>query len=117
MSTSLDWLALLGLASLASAWLVSSAAATTTATTQEQAYITIVAALRAAAVVVDASSGVVAVAESAADETSHDEVRLAKPSRQANQGRDSQMELGISVMAGSKPQDSQLDVELDTSSL
>ena len=37
MSPSLDWLAWLGLASLASAWLVSSAAATTTATTPEQA--------------------------------------------------------------------------------
>ena len=38
VSHSLDWLAWLGLASLASAWLVSSAAATTTATTPEQAY-------------------------------------------------------------------------------
>ena len=60
MSRSLDWLAWLGLARLASAWLVSSAAATRTATTPEQAYITIDAALRAAAMVVDACSGVVA---------------------------------------------------------
>ena len=41
VSPSLDWLAWLGLASLASAWLVSSAAATTTATTPEEAYIKI----------------------------------------------------------------------------
>ena len=41
-----DWLAWLGLASLASAWLVSSAAATTTATTPEEADITTVAAPR-----------------------------------------------------------------------
>ena len=54
MSPSLDWLAWLGLASLASAWLVSSAAATTTATTPEQAHKKTAAALRAAAVVVDA---------------------------------------------------------------
>ena len=46
VSPSLDWLAWLGLASLASAWLVSSAAATTTATTPEQAYKTTAAALR-----------------------------------------------------------------------
>ena len=57
VSRSLDWLAWLGLARLASAWLVSSAAATRTATTPEQAYITIGAALRAAAMVVDACSG------------------------------------------------------------
>ena len=86
MSLSLDWLAWLGLAGLDSAWLVSSAAAT--ATTPEQAYITIgaalrAAALRAAAMVVDACSGVVA----AADETSHAEARLAKPS-QASQSRE-----------------------------
>ena len=91
MSPSLDWLAWLGLASLASAWLVSSAAATTTATTTattpEQAYITIDAALRAAAMVVDACSGVVAVVVAAADETSHAEARRAKPS-QASQSRD-----------------------------
>ena len=87
MSPSLDWLAWLGLASLASAWLVSSAAATTTATTPEQAYITIDAALRAAAMVVDACSGVVAVLVAAADETSHAEARRAKPS-QASQSRD-----------------------------
>ena len=49
MSPSLDWLAWLGLASLASAWLVSSAAAITTATTPEQAYETTGVALRAAA--------------------------------------------------------------------
>ena len=48
VSPSLDWLAWLGLASLASAWLVSSAAATTTATTPEQAFKAIAAALRAA---------------------------------------------------------------------
>ena len=73
--------------SLASAWLVSSAAATTTATTPEQAYITIGAALRAALVVVIASPGVVVVAVAAADETSHAEARLAKPS-QASQSRE-----------------------------
>ena len=81
VSRSLDWLAWLGLARLASAWLVSSAAATRTATTPEQAYITIDAALRAAAMVVDACSGVVAVVVAAADETSHAEARLAKPSQ------------------------------------
>ena len=43
VSPSLDWLAWLGLASLASVWLVSSAAATTTATTLEQAFQTTVA--------------------------------------------------------------------------
>ena len=77
MSRSLDWLAWLGLARLASAWLVSSAAATT----PEQAYITIGAALRAAPMVVDACSGVVAVVVAAADETSHAEARRAKPSQ------------------------------------
>ena len=41
VSRSLDWLAWLGLAGLASAWLVSSAAATRTATTPEQASTTI----------------------------------------------------------------------------
>ena len=87
MSRSLDWLAWLGLARLASAWLVSSAAATTTATTPEQAYKTIGAALRAEAMVVDACSGVVAVLVAAADETSHAEARRAKPS-QARQSRD-----------------------------
>ena len=87
VSRSLDWLAWLGLARLASAWLVSSAAATRTATTPEQAYITIDAALRAAAMVVDACSGVVAVVVAAADETSHAEARRAKPS-QASQSRD-----------------------------
>ena len=87
MSPSLDWLAWLGLASLASGWLVSSAAATTTATTPEQACKTTAAALRAAAVVVDACSGVVAVVLAAADETSHAEARLAKPS-QASQSRE-----------------------------
>ena len=81
MSPSLDWLAWLGLARLASAWRVSSAAATTTATTPEEAYLTTVAALRAAAVVVAASSGVVAVVVAAADETRHAEARLAKPSQ------------------------------------
>ena len=87
MSPSLDWLAWLGLASLASAWLVSSAAAITTATTWEEANTTTVAALRAAAVVVAASSGVVALVVAAADETRHAEARLAKPS-QASQSRE-----------------------------
>ena len=81
MRRSLDWLAWLGLARLASALLVSSAAATRTATTPEQAYITIVAALRAAAMVGDACSGVAAVLVAAADETSHAEARRAKPSQ------------------------------------
>ena len=81
MSPLIDWLAWLGLASLASVWLVSSAAATTTATTPEEADKTAGAALRAAPVVVAASSGVVAVVVAAADETSHAEARLAKPSQ------------------------------------
>ena len=51
VSPSLDWLAWLGLASLASAWLVSSAAATTTATTPEEAATTTGAARSAAPVV------------------------------------------------------------------
>ena len=84
MSPSLDWVAWLGLARLASSWLVSSAAATTTATTPEQAYKTTVAALRAAAVVVDACSGVVAVVVA---KPSHAEAWLAKPS-QASQSRE-----------------------------
>ena len=46
-----------------------------------------VAALRAAAVFLDACSGVVAVVVAAADETSHAEARLAKPS-QASQSRE-----------------------------
>ena len=79
----LDWLALFGLASLASAWRVSSAAATTTATTPEEAATTTAAARSAATVVISASSGVVAAAE----ETSHAEARLAKPS-QASQVRE-----------------------------
>ena len=83
----IDWLAWLGLARLASAWLVSSAAATTTATTPEEADKTTGAALRAAPVVVAASSGVVAVVVAAADETSRAEARLAKPS-QASQPRE-----------------------------
>ena len=87
MSRSLDWLAWLGWARLASAWLVSSAAATRTATTPEQAYITIVAALGAAAMVVDVCSGVVAVVVAAADETSHSEARPSKLS-QASQSRE-----------------------------
>ena len=62
VSPSLDWLAWLGLASLASAWLVSSAAATTTATTPEQASTTTAAARSAAAVVFFACPGVVAAA-------------------------------------------------------
>ena len=80
VSRSLDCLAWLGLARLASAWLVSSAAATRTVTTPQQAYQTIGAALCAAAMVVDACSGVVAVLVAAADETSHAEARPAKPS-------------------------------------
>ena len=79
VSRSLDWLAWLGLARLASAWLVSSAAATT----PEQASTTIAAARSAAPIVIYACSGVVA----AADETSHAEARRAKPS-QASQSRD-----------------------------
>ena len=88
VSPSLDWLAWRGLASLASAWLVSLAAATTTATTPEQAYyITIGAALRAAAMGMDAWSRVVAVVVAAAHETSHAETRRATPSR-ASQSRE-----------------------------
>ena len=86
-SPSFDWLAWLGLASLASAWLVSSAAATTTATTPEQASTTIAAARSAASIVIYACSGVVAVLVAAADETSHAEARRAQPS-QASQSRD-----------------------------
>ena len=87
VSQSLDWLAWLGLARLASAWLVSSAAGTTTATTPEQASTTIAVARSAAPIVIYASSGVVAVVVAAADETSHAEARRAKPS-QASQSRD-----------------------------
>ena len=88
VSRSLDWLAWLGLAGLASAWLVSSAAAATrTATTPEQASTTISAARSAAPIVLYACSGVVAVLVAAADETSHAEARPAKPS-QASQSRD-----------------------------
>ena len=72
VSRSLDWLAWLGLASLASAWLVSSAAATT----PEQASTTTAAARSAATIVPYACYEVVA----AADETSHAEARLAEPS-------------------------------------
>ena len=78
MSPLIDWLAWLGLARLASAWLVSSAAATTTATTPEEADKTTGAALRAAPVVVAASSGVVAVV---CGRESHAEARRAKPSQ------------------------------------
>ena len=81
VSPSLDWLAWLGLASLASAWLLPFAADTTTATTPEQASTTTAAAQSAAAVVLYACSGVVAVVVAAADETSHAEARLAKPSQ------------------------------------
>ena len=87
MSPSLDWLAWLSLARLASAWLVSLAEATTPATTSEQAYITMSAAPRAAAMVVDACSGVVAVVVAVADEMGHAEARHAKPS-QASQSRE-----------------------------
>ena len=84
MSPLIDWLAWLGLARLASAWL---SRPQTTATTPEEADKTTGAALRAAPVVVAASSGVVAVVVAAADETSHAEARLAKPS-QASQSRE-----------------------------
>ena len=87
VSRSLDWLAWLGLARLASAWLVSSAAATRTATTPEQASTTIAAARSAAPIVLYACSGVVAVLVAAADETRHAAARPAKPS-QASQSRD-----------------------------
>ena len=87
VSRSLDWLAWLGLAGLASAWLVSSAAATRTATTPEQASTTTGAARSAAPIVLYACSGIVAVLVAAADETSHAEARPAKPS-QASQSRD-----------------------------
>ena len=87
VSRSLDWLAWLGLAGLASAWLVSSAAATRTATTPEQASTTTGAARSAAPIALYACSGVVAVLVAAADETSHAEARPAKPS-QASQSRD-----------------------------
>ena len=78
MSPLIDWLAWLGLARLASAWL---SRPQTTATTPEEADKTTGAALRAAPVVVAASSGVVAVVVAATDETSHAEARLAKPSQ------------------------------------
>ena len=87
VSRSLDWLAWLGWARLASAWLVSSAAATRTATTPEQASTTIAAARSAAPVVLYACSGVVAVLVAAAAETCHAEARRAKSS-QAIQSRD-----------------------------
>ena len=79
MSPSLDWLAWLGLASLASAWLVSLAAATTTAATHEQVSITTAAARSAATVVLYACSGFVAVVVAATNETNHAEARLTKP--------------------------------------
>ena len=78
MSPSLDWLAWLGLASLASAWLVSSAAATTTATTPEQASTTTAAALRAATVALYDCSEVVSVVVGAGDQTSYAEAKLAQ---------------------------------------
>ena len=78
MSPLIDWLAWLGLASLASAWL---SRPQTTATTPEEAATTTGAARSAAPVVLSASSGVVAVVVAAADETSHAEARLAKPSQ------------------------------------
>ena len=87
MSPSLDWLAWLGLASLASAWLVSSAAATTTATSLEHALTTIAAARSAAPIVLCAYSGVVAVVVAAAGETSHAEAGRAKK-RQSIQSRE-----------------------------
>ena len=87
VSRSLDWLAWLGLARLASARLDSSGAATRTAATPEEASTTIAAARSAAPIVIYACSGVVAVLVAAADETSHAEARRAKPS-QASQSRD-----------------------------
>ena len=102
VSPSLDWLAWLGLASLASAWLVSSAAATTTATTPEEAATTTAAARSAATVVIAASSGVVAVVVAAADETSHAEARLAKPS-QASQSREGLTNCGSLLALGGSP--------------
>ena len=81
VSPSLERLAWLGLARLASAWLVSSAAATTAATTPEQASTSTAAARSAATIVSYAYSGVVGVVGAAADETSHVEARLAKPSQ------------------------------------
>ena len=84
VSRSLDCLAWLGLARLASAWL---SRPQTTATTPEEAATTTGAARSAAPVVLSASSGVVAVVVAAADETSHAEARLAKPS-QASQPRE-----------------------------
>ena len=84
VSPLIDWLAWLGLARLASAWL---SRPQTTATTPEEAATTTGAARSAAPVVLSASSGVVAVVVAAADETSHAEARRAKPS-QASQSRD-----------------------------
>ena len=81
MSSSLEWCAWLGLASLASAWLVSLAATTTTATIPKQGYQATAAVLLATAVVVDACSGAVAIVVAAA------EASLAKPS-QASQSRE-----------------------------
>ena len=75
VSPLIDWLAWLGLARLASAWL---SRPQTTATTPEEADKTTGAALRAAPVVVAASSGVVAVV---CGRESHAEARLAKPSQ------------------------------------
>ena len=95
MSRSLDWLAWLGLAHLASAWLVSSAAATRTATTPEQAYITIDAALRAAAMVVDACSGVVAVVGLLPTRGATLRQGSPRQARQANKVRRSQMAVDI----------------------
>ena len=88
VSPSLDWLAWLGLASLPSAWFVSPQQPQQQPQLQsKQVYKTTVGALRAAAVVLDACSRVVAVVVGAADETSHAEARLAKPS-QASQPRE-----------------------------
>ena len=80
VSRSLDWLAWLGLACLASAWQVSSAATTTPETTPKEAATT-TAAERSAKTVA------ISVVVSAADETSHAEARRAKPS-QASQSRE-----------------------------
>ena len=68
MSPSLDWLAWLGPASLAAAWLVSSAVATTTATIPEQAFRTTAAARSAATIALYDCSGVVAVVVAAVHE-------------------------------------------------
>ena len=64
-----------------------------------------------------ACSAVVADVVAAANETSHAEARLAKPS-QASQSREGLTNgIGYVCDGRGKPRDSQLPVELDTSSL